>query len=89
MVNAASSDIISSVLDPFAECLTPESARRIAALRAAPATQARLNDLANKANEGQLTDAERADYDRFRSVFHFVTVLQSQARVFLQHHAAE
>lgn len=89
MVNVTSADIISSVLDPFAECLTPESARRIAALRAAPATQARLTDLAEKANEGRLTETERADYDRFRSVFHFVTILQSQARAYLQCHAAE
>ena len=89
MVNAVSSDIISSVLEPFADCFTPELARRIAALRATPATQERLNDLADKANDDRLTEAERVDYDRFRSVFHFVTILQSQARAYLQSHAAE
>lgn len=89
MVSTASSDIVSSVLDPFADCLTAESARRIAALQAAPATQLRLSDLADKANEGRLSEVERADYDRLRSVFHFVTILQSQARAYLQQHAAE
>ncbi len=46
MVIANRSDIISSVLEPFAECLTPESARRIAAFQATPTAQAHLEDLA-------------------------------------------
>lgn len=89
MVVANRADIISSVLEPFAECLTPESDRRIAAFQATPAVQARLEDLAGKANEGQLTESEREDYARLRSVFHFVTILQSQARAYLQRPAAE
>ena len=82
-------DIVSRILDPFTECLTPEVARRVAAFQAPPATQSQLDVLADKANEGLLTAAEQAEYDRYRSVFHFVTILQSKARAFLKRHAAE
>jgi hypothetical protein len=32
-------ELIEQVLDPFIACLTPEAARKIVALRAAPAVQ--------------------------------------------------
>ena len=89
MSESFSSDVISQVLDPFAECLTPEAARRIAGFQASPAVQCHVNELADKANEGQLTAVEQAEYDRYRSAFHFVTILQSKARAFLRRSAAE
>jgi hypothetical protein len=79
----STAEILERVLDPFTECLTPEAARKIVALRADPETQARMNHLAEKANEGTLTDEERADYEKFRATFHVVTILQSRARRFL------
>ena len=82
-------DIVSSVLDTFTECLNPEAAKRIAAFQAAPATQFHLDELAGKANEGLLTADEQAEYDRYRSVFHFVTILQSKARAYLKRHPVE
>lgn len=89
MAHTSHMDIVSSVLDPFTECLTPEAAKRIAAFQAAPATQSRLDDLAGKANEGLLTADEQVEYDRYRSVFHFVTILQSKARAYLKRHPVE
>ena len=89
MAHTSHLDIVSSVLDPFTECLTPEAAKRIAAFQAAPATQSRLDDLADKANEGLLTADEQAEYDRYRSVVHFVTILQSKARAYLKRHPVE
>lgn len=79
--------ILDQVLDPFTECLTPEVAQRIVALRADAQTQARVDELADKANEGQLTEAERAEYDKYREAFHFVTILQAKARTFLDRQA--
>jgi len=72
------------VLDPCTERLTPEAARRIVDLRADARTQARLDELADKTNEGLLSDAERAECDRFREAFHFVSILQAKARTFLE-----
>jgi hypothetical protein len=64
--------------------LTPDAARKIVALRADPQTQARIDRLADKANEGTLTDDERRDYEKFLATFHVITILQSRARRLLQ-----
>jgi hypothetical protein len=48
------------VLDPFTACLTLEVAERIVQFRADAPTQARVDELAGKANEGQLSPQERA-----------------------------
>jgi hypothetical protein len=79
----STTEIFEQALDPFVECLTPEAAQRIVALRAEPADQARLDDLAERANAGSLTLEERAEYEKFRAVFHMITLLQSKARMLL------
>jgi hypothetical protein len=40
----------------------PEKAEAVIRFRAAPALQARIEELASKSTEGQLTEAERAEY---------------------------
>jgi hypothetical protein len=76
----STTEILEQVLDPFVDCLTPEAARKIVALRADPAVQVRLDELAERANEGSLTADERAEYEKFRATFHMITLLQSKAR---------
>jgi hypothetical protein len=73
------------VLEPFLECFTSEVARNVANLRADAETQARVENLAQKANEGQLSPEERAVYDRFREegyieANNLLAVLQAEAR---------
>lgn len=80
----STTEILEQVLDPFVECLTPEAARKIVALRADPAIQVRLDELAELANEGRLTPDERGEYEKFRATFHMVTLLQSKARQLLR-----
>lgn len=75
--------VLDRVLDPFASCLTPEVAEKIVQLRADPQTQSRIDELADKANEGQLSREEQREYDTYRDAFHFVTILQTKARKFL------
>ena len=70
------------------ECLTPEVAMRIVNLRADSPTQARVDQLAEKANQGQLSPAEQREYDRYLEAFRFVTVLQAKARTFLERQAS-
>ena len=72
--------LLDQIIEPFAECLTPEAARKIVALRADAQFQARVDELAEAANRGQLTPAEQAEYDRYLAGFHFVTVMQAKAR---------
>jgi len=76
-------EILEQVLDPLVDCLTPESATKIAALRADPAAQMRLDEIADGANEGTITPQERAEYEKLRATFHTISLLQSIARQFL------
>jgi hypothetical protein len=46
-MNTSSSAVLDQVIDPVGECFTPEVAKRIAALRATPAVQSRLDELAD------------------------------------------
>ncbi len=75
--------LLDRMLDPLTEDLTVPRAKKLAALRADPELQARVDYLADKANEGTLTDAERTEYDRYRAAWHVLTILQLKARKFL------
>jgi hypothetical protein len=79
----SSTELLEQVLDPFVDCLTPDAARTVVSLRAAPEVQARLDHLADRANEGLLTSSEQAEYERFRATFHMIALLQSKARQLL------
>jgi hypothetical protein len=72
--------VIDRLLEPVGKCLTPEVARRITDLRADSALQARVDELADKANLGMLTDSERSEYEQYVSFSQFVTLLQTKAR---------
>lgn len=61
MKTAKLHSVIDRLLDPLGECLTPESARRLLALKADSALQARVDYLAERCNEGLLTPEEQAE----------------------------
>ena len=77
-------NLLDQMIEPFAECLTPEAARKIVALRADEALQRRVDELAQNSTNGELTDEERTEYDRYLAAFHFVTILQAKARRLLK-----
>lgn len=81
--------VLDRILDPLGACLNGEVARRLIALRADAETQARVDELADRANEGLLSETERVEYDACRSAFHFITVLQAKARRFLDTHPGD
>ena len=63
--------------------LTREQARRIADYHADEEFQNRIEELARKANEGELADEERAEYEGYVQANSFVAVLQAKARKML------
>jgi hypothetical protein len=75
-------------VDPIASILTPEVADKLVRLRADDELQARLDELAEKCNEGQLTDKERREYDDYIAAIDFISLLQAKARALLDHKAA-
>lgn len=80
--------VLDLFLRPFAECLTPEVAQRIVDLELDPHSQARLDELAAKANEGYLTDDERQEYEEFVEGIDLVGILKARARTVLVKHAS-
>lgn len=76
------------LLVPIGECMTPEVAKKMADLRADPDTQARVDELADKCTEGELTAEERAEYESYVHVTRVIGVLQAQARSILSRHSA-
>jgi hypothetical protein len=80
---------LAKILDPVAQCFTLEVAKRVAELRADPAVQARIEELAEKCNEGTITPEEMAEYDAYIQALDVVAVLQKTARsLIVQPHAS-
>jgi hypothetical protein len=80
---------LAKILDPVAHCFTPEVAKRVVELRADPAVQARIDELAEKCNEGTITPEEMAEYDAYIQAMDVVAVLQKKARALIvQPHAS-
>ena len=71
------------MLEPVADILTPEVARGIVDMRADPQLQARLDELASKANDGQLTEAEQQEYEDYVDAIDFIGIFQAKARAVL------
>ena len=80
---------LAKILDPVAQCFTPEVAKRVAELRADPAVQARIEELAERCNEGTITPEEMAEYDAYIQAMDVIAVLQKKARTLItQPHAS-
>ena len=71
------------LLEPVSRSLNAEAARRLVRLKADAKTQARVDELARKCNEGELTSRERAEYERLVAAGNLIAILQAQARLLL------
>jgi hypothetical protein len=72
--------ILDQLLTPVGDCLTPEVARHLVDLHASADVQARLEALADKSTEGQLSAEERVEYETAVAAIEFISVLQAKAR---------
>jgi hypothetical protein len=83
-LDMATATVLDRIFDPLGDVLTPESARRLVAWRADDETQQRLDELGDKCNEGELTAAEREEYEAYVRAIDFIAILQAKARAVLQ-----
>jgi hypothetical protein len=72
------------LLEPFAECLSPEVAAKIVRLRADDGMQERIDDLAERSNEGSLSAEEQEEYAGYLHAIDVIAVLQAKARSLLR-----
>jgi hypothetical protein len=70
---------LDGLIDSLSLCLDVESARRVSEFHAAPAIQARVDVLAGRANQGLLTDDERAEYEAFVNIADLISILKVKA----------
>jgi hypothetical protein len=78
---------LDALFEPLSRCLDAESAQRISEFRVDPEVQARVDVLAVKANQGELTGDERAEYEAFINASDFISILKLKARRQLDLHA--
>ena len=68
--------LLDRLLDPVGNALTPEAARRL------------VDELAERANQGTLTQEERSEYEALIAAGTVIGVLQAKARAVLAAHAS-
>jgi hypothetical protein len=68
-----------SLLESAAKCLDAESVKALGKLQLADTALSRLDLLAQKANEGQLTPEEALEYDRFIELGDIIATLRLKA----------
>ncbi len=79
--------VLDRLLDPLGRILTPEVARKLVNLRFDAKAQARIDKLARKCNEGELTDDERREYETYVYAIDFIAIRQAKARALLKRSA--
>jgi hypothetical protein len=89
MNTMTTNDCLELLLQPMADSFSVEFARRLVDLRAAPDVQQRLEQLAEKANEGTLTVEEHTEYKAFIDSSTMIAIMQAKARRFLAQHVAK
>jgi hypothetical protein len=83
MGNTRITTVLHRALDPIGSCLTPKAADKLLRLKLDKKTQARLDVLADKCTEGELSADERAEYESAVLTLELLTLLQVEARAFL------
>lgn len=80
MSSPSSPRLLETLAESVAACLDAPSLRAMANLELDSRTKERLDELADKANEGQLSPDERIEYQSFIGVSEFLGLAQLRAR---------
>lgn len=78
-----STALLERLLEPVSRSLNAEAAKELIKLKADAKTQARVDELARKCNEGELTPSEKSEYERYVTAGNLVAILQAKARLML------
>jgi hypothetical protein len=76
--------ILSRLFDAASADFTAEFARYIADLSFGTADRLRMQELAQKARDGELTETEQVEIDSYERVGHVLNILQAKSRLRLQ-----
>ena len=87
MIIMTTLNVADRMLRPVTDSLTPDVARRIADAQLDSETQARIDELASKANRGTLTNEEREEYAEFVEYIDLIGIIKAKARLLLKQRA--
>jgi len=77
---ATATEFLSTYINPLAEELTPRQAEKILATKPSKELVARVQILGDKANAGELSEPERAEYEYCVDVDDVIGLLKAKAR---------
>jgi hypothetical protein len=80
MSSEITTQVLDRMLDPVARALNMEAARSLLALRADPKLQQRVDELAEKCNQGDMSAQEREEYEQYILLNNLLGVLQAKAK---------
>ena len=83
MSNSVETTAFERGIKPLLELMMPTHAQEVIAFKADSSRRERIDELASKSTEGELTDSESDEYAGYVRANKFVAVLQRQARRFL------
>lgn len=81
-------DILERLIDPHTPSLSVDAARAILEMTFPPSDVQRMNELAEKARQGDLSETEQIEIEGYERVGHLLGILQSKARLSLARHDA-
>jgi hypothetical protein len=87
-MNTATENMVGKLLEPVFQTIPRDVARRIVDLQVDEQLQRRVEVLARKANEGELTPQERDEYETYVDAGDVLATLQALARRTLQRTAS-
>jgi hypothetical protein len=87
MVANTEAAIWERMIDPAEDNLSAEAARFLLRLDFREPDHTRMEELAQKSNDGTLTDDERAELQNYVRIGNVLALIQSKARISLQHGA--
>ena len=77
---ATATEFLSTYIEPLAADLTPQQAEKILATKPPDELVSRVEELAEKATAGMLTERERAEYEYYVDVDDVIGLLKAKAR---------
>jgi hypothetical protein len=80
MSTIQTTSILDRLLEPVGHKMPLSFAQYLVDLSTAPDVQARVDELAEKCNEAQLSSAERDEYERYIQANYLIGALQRQAK---------
>ena len=73
--------LVDGLLEPLSRCIRGTGERDLLRLRADASVQSRIDELADKCDQGSLTPDELSEYETYVRFGNFIAILQAKARL--------